>query len=292
MKKMLILGASGMAGHAVYYYFSRRREFELYNLCFRHKLTDDSIILDVHDIGGMKKTIKEIVPDYIINCIGVLIKGSLDNPENAIYVNAYFPHILSRIVRESGLSARIVHISTDCVFSGKRGYYTDMDIKDATDVYGISKNLGEIIDDMNLTIRTSIIGPELKTNGEGLFQWLFSMRGKGTIDGYEKSLWGGVTTLELAKAIEQFIKHGISGLYQLTNGKKISKYELLRLIVCRFNLEIEVKKTEGVVCDKSIQSSYRKGFSYTVPEYTTMIDDLYQFMLENKTLYSQYLGQI
>jgi dTDP-4-dehydrorhamnose reductase len=278
-----------MAGHIVYYYFSQLRQFELYTLCFRNKLIGNSIILDVHDIDGIKKAITEIIPDCIINCIGVLIKGSRNNLENAIYINAYFPHILSRIVRESGLTARIVHISTDCVFSGDRGSYSDTDIKDALDVYGMTKNIGEIIDDKNLTIRTSIIGPELKANGEGLFHWVFSQRDKGEIPGYEKSLWAGVTTLELAKAIECCIKKNITGLFQLTNGEKISKYELLQLLVRKFDLHITVRKLAGKESDKSIQPSSRAGFDYRVPSYTAMITELCYFMYEHKTLYTQYL---
>ncbi|GHU85869.1 hypothetical protein FACS189473_5100 [Spirochaetia bacterium] len=180
------------------------------------------------------------------------------------------------------------------MFSGKKGLYTDADIKDALDVYGMTKNLGEIIDDTNLTIRTSIIGPELKENGEGLFHWIFSGLNtggqKGTIiNGYEKSLWGGVTTLELAKAVEQCLSYDITGLYQLTNGEKISKYELICLIVNQFKLKVFVQKVDGMTTDKSIVPSTRNNFSFIVPSYATMIEELYNFMSDHKYLYAFYL---
>jgi dTDP-4-dehydrorhamnose reductase len=289
MKKILILGAAGMAGHIMYYYLQSLHKYELFTACFRNKLEKDSIILNVYDTNGIKTMLNDINPDYIINCVGILVKGSKESPENAIYINAYYPHLLARLLNEYNAAARLIHISTDCVFSGEKGLYTDADIKDALDVYGMTKNLGEIIDDTNLTIRTSIIGPELKENGEGLFHWIFKQWEIGEINGYEKSLWGGVTTLELAKAVEQCISCSITGLYQLTNGEKISKYELVRLIVNQFNLNVLVQKADGIVTDKSILPSKRNNFSFIVPSYTTMIEELYNFMFAHKSFYTFYL---
>jgi dTDP-4-dehydrorhamnose reductase len=290
MQKIFIIGASGMAGHMLYYYFSTLPHFKLYTACFRTKIAEDSILLNVYNTDAITAMLQKINPDYVINCVGILIKGSRESPENAIYVNAYYPHLLSRLIYENNPSARLIHISTDCVFSGIKGYYADTDVKDALDIYGMTKNLGETNDDRNLTIRTSIIGPELKEHGEGLLHWIFMQQNKGYIEGYEKSIWGGVTTLELAKAIEQFIACNITGLYQLTNGTKITKYELVQLIVQQFNLNIDVKKIDGLSSDKSIQSSRRDGFSYTVPSYKTMIEDLYNFMgIYKKNYTTRYL---
>jgi dTDP-4-dehydrorhamnose reductase len=290
MKKILILGASGMAGHIVYYYFQALNRFRLYNVCFRNKITEDSIILDVYNTKELTVIMKEINPDYIINCIGILIKGSNISSENAIYINAYFPHLLSKIINENNPLAKLIHISSDCVFSGHKGWYKDSDIKDALDIYGMTKNLGEIDDNHNLTIRTSIIGPEIKENGEGLFHWIFMERQKEYINGYDKSIWGGITTLELAKAMEKLIECNITGLYQLTNGEKISKYELLLLIVRQFKLKTTVRKIDGVSSDKSILPSLRDSFRYFVPSYQTMIKDLCEFMHINKETYKHYLS--
>jgi len=288
MKKILILGASGMAGHMIYYYLLSLNKYELYTACYRKKITEDSIILDVYNTDGVKLALRHFDPDFIINCVGLLVNGAKRSPENAIYINAYFPHLLARLITEHNPLSRLIHISTDCVFSGSKGSYADNDIKDALDLYGMTKNLGEIIDDKNLTIRTSIIGPELKENGEGLMHWIFSQRDKNTINGYEKSIWGGVTTLELAKAIEQFIEHRSTGLYQLGSGIKISKYELLELIVKEFRLNISVDRIDGVITDKSILPSKNEKFCYCVPPYKEMIDELYQFMCEHQSLYKNY----
>ena len=115
-----------------------------------------------------------IKPDYVINCVGVLIKGSKESIENAIYINAYFPHMLERILHNT--TGKLIHISTDCVFSGEKGQYADNDPKDALDTYGMTKNLGEVVNTKDITLRTSIIGPELKNNGEGLFHWIYSQK--------------------------------------------------------------------------------------------------------------------
>jgi dTDP-4-dehydrorhamnose reductase len=289
MQKVLILGASGMAGHIIYYYFLALSKFRLYTVCFRNKVVEDSIILNIYNIEELKTILKKINPDYVINCVGILINGSKDSPMNAIYINAYFPHLLSRIINENNPSAKLIHISTDCVFSGSKGYYRDFDTKDALDIYGMTKNLGEIDDNHNLTIRTSIIGPELKENGEGLFHWVFQQQQKEYINGYDKSIWGGVTTLELAKAIEKLIEHNITGLYQLTNGERISKYGLLMLIVKQFQLKITVHRIDGKINDKSILPSLRANFQCFVPSYQAMIKELYEFMYINQKLYKQYL---
>jgi dTDP-4-dehydrorhamnose reductase len=289
MQKILILGASGMAGHMIYYYFSSLQKFELYTACFRTKIAEDSILLNVYNTDAMEIMLQKINPDYVINCVGVLIKGSKESPENAIYVNAYYPHLLARLMHKYIPLGRLIHISTDCVFSGIKGDYRDTDTKDALDIYGMTKNLGEIVDERNLTIRTSIIGPELKEKGDGLFNWIFMQQAEGHINGYEKALWGGVTTLELAKAIELFIMYRVTGLYQLSNGMRISKYTLIQYIIEQFNLNIEIHPVEGILVDKSIQPSSREEFPYIVPSYGMMIKELYHFMDNHKNSYTRYL---
>ena len=289
LKKILILGAAGMAGHMIYYYLFSLKKYELFTICFRKKLTSDSVILSVYNIDELRAVLELFKPDYIINAVGVLINEANRSPENAVYINAYFPHVLARLIDDMNKKSRLIHISTDCVFSGKKGLYADNDEKDALDVYGMTKNLGEIIDKKNLTIRTSIIGPEIKENGEGLFHWIFSQRENNEINGYEKSIWGGVTTLELAKAIVQYIDHDTTGLFQLSNGERITKYDLIQLIVERFKLNIKVHKIEGVISDKSIIPSVSKNINYIVPSYFEMIDELYNFMNKHKNIYSSYL---
>lgn len=279
-KKILILGATGMAGHLAFNYLLTTKKYDLTTVVFRNKLDDKSIVLDVTNKEKIEKLIKKLEPDIILNCIGVLISGSIKNPENAIYVNAYFPHFLARLAFES--KAKLIHISTDCVFSGAKGNYSESDISDALDMYGKSKSLGEINNRNDLTIRTSIIGPELKVNGEGLFHWF--MNQKGSIKGYTEAFWSGVTTLELAKFIDHGIDNELSGLLHLTNGNKISKFDLLNLlkkIWHRNNIDIRPSKIKSV--DKTLLPS--RSVNYVVPDYEIMLNELHDWMESEKNLY-------
>lgn len=290
-KKLLILGATGMAGHVAYTYLNETGKYDIATVCHSGKVEANSYELDVYDTEKLSRIIEKEKPNAVINCIGILIKGSRSNPANAIYINSYFPHKLSEITHSVLPGSKVIHISTDCVFSGNEGGYKDSDIKNALDTYGMTKNLGELINDKDLTLRTSIIGPELKKNGEGLMHWVFSQRTIGELNGWQKSFWGGVTTLELAKVIDSVLDSDIKGLYQISNDEAISKYDLVSLIVKEFNLSIKVNAVEGTVCDKSIFNSVRSDFSYTVPTYKDMIHDIHEFMKSHKSLYTQYLGE-
>lgn len=290
-KKILILGATGMAGHVIFTYLDGLNKYEIITACHSGSIGNISYLLDIYDTDKLKKIISDEKPDIVINCIGILVKGSKNNPANAIYVNAYFPHLLSKLLKEICSSSKVIHISTDCVFSGKDGSYKDTDVKNALDVYGMTKNLGELINDRDLTLRTSIIGPEQKANGEGLMHWVFSQKKVGQLNGFKKSIWGGITTLELAKVIDKAIDSDISGLYQISNNFKISKYDLVSLIVKEFNLPIKVNAVDGVVSDKSILNSIRSDFNYNVLSYSDMLKELHIFMNKYKNLYKQYLGE-
>ena len=289
--KLLILGAAGMAGHVAYTYLKETGKYDIATVCHSGKIEPNSYELNIYDNEKLKEIIVKEKPDAVINCIGILIKGSKNNPANAIYVNAYFPHKLSEILHTVLPDSKVIHISTDCVFSGAEGNYKDTDVKNALDTYGMTKNLGELINDRDLTIRTSIIGPELKKNGEGLMHWVFSQREIGVLNGYKKSIWGGITTLELAKVIDATLDNKIAGLYQVSNNIGISKYDLVSLIVKEFDLPIKVNAVDGVICDKSILNSERKDISYQVASYEKMISDIHEFMTAHKVLYKQYLGE-
>lgn len=283
-KKVLLLGATGMAGHMTYYYLKNTGKYDISNIVYRTKLTADSIIVDVTDKSAVSQVICDIHPEVIINCVGVLIKGSKEKPSNAIFINAYFPHLLE--VLSDKVGAKLIHISTDCVFSGKKGKYVEEDFRDADDIYGRSKALGEVINTKDLTIRTSIIGPELKKSGEGLFHWF--MQKTGQINGFKTAIWGGVTTLELAKAIDRAIDLNIVGLVHLSNGVGISKYDLLHLFRKIWNRkDIQILPFNGNIIDKSIAKSVR--FDYPVPSYEEMLHQQYDWMKTHMELYSLYL---
>ena len=282
-EKVLVLGSTGMLGHVFYNTLKQHTNYEVVDLVYRNKLHENSIICDVTDKIKLAEVIKLVNPDIIVNCIGVLIKGSTHNPANAIYINSYLPHELASLAQE--VKARLIHVSTDCVFSGSKGHYLESDFRDADDVYGRSKALGELFGEDTLTIRTSIIGPEIKEAGEGLLHWF--LKQEGSINGYTKAFWGGVTTLELSKAILAAIEQDLNGLINLTNGEAISKLEMLKLFKTEFNRDkLNVEPFEGKKVDKSLKSE-RKDFDYTVPSYAKMFQDMHENMQENKTLYSK-----
>ncbi len=282
MKKVLVLGSGGMLGHMVYHYFKTLNKYSLVDASYPVKANPESFLLDVTNKEALETFLLEQKPDIVINCIGILLRGSKDDPSNAIYLNSYFPHQLSRILRSFG--SKLIHVSTDCVFTGEKGEYIETDFKDARDTYGLSKSLGEIDNNHDLTLRTSIIGPELNKVGEGLFHWY--MNQSGTINGFTKMIWGGVTTLELAKAADAAIDQDITGLIHITNDLPISKYNLVSLFKNIWNTDhIEINSVEGKVANKSLKSS-RTDFDYQVPSYERMLKDQYEWMQENSKMYS------
>lgn len=282
-KRVLVLGSTGLIGHQVYNHLNSINKYEIFNISYRKKISDDTILLDIRDETKFLETIKNINPDVIINCIGILIDGANKDPENAIFINAYMPHRLMKLADE--INAKLIHISTDCVFSGdKKEPYIEDDIKDGKDTYAKTKGLGEIINNKHLTLRTSVIGPELKSNGEELFHWF--MNQVGSINGFTKAIWSGVTTLELAKAVSWAIDNDIKGLYHITNGTPINKYEILCLLKKYLKNDISIEAVEGRDVDKSFIDT-RKEINYTIPSYEKMIIDMAELIIGNN-LYSQY----
>lgn len=271
--KLLILGGKGMAGHVITDYFMQKEHYEVLYTS-RDPNDEAGIYLDVTNVKRVEEVIELTKPDIIINCIGLLNEQANNNPLLAFQVNSLLPHQLAKLAERH--NGKLIQISTDCVFSGLEGDYTEDQIPDGTSVYAQSKQLGEIVNDKHLTIRTSIIGPELKEEGIGLFLWFMNQSGK--IKGYEKVLWNGVTTLELAKAIEEMIHHGVTGLYHLGSSKKVSKYELLILIQDVFQKNnVKIVRDQDIVLDRTIKST-RTDFEYIVPSYEEMLISLREWM--------------
>lgn len=205
-----------MAGHVITRYLDSLNKYEIVNVS-RSRLDNKTKIIDVKNEELVKKTILDEQPDIVINCVGVLIKQSEEFPDRAIYINSYFPHYLEKLGKKSNF--KLIHLSTDSVFSGKRGGYSETDFKDGEQFYSRTKALGELIRSCNLTLRTSFIGPELKKNGSGLFHWFMTQNGR--VNGYNKAYWTGITTLELAKAIDRAIEMDLKSLYHLVPKKDI-----------------------------------------------------------------------
>ena len=282
--KVLVLGSTGLIGHQVYNYLKKNSDYELSNISYRKKLQEDTILIDIRDEKKFLDTVKKIKPNIIINCIGILINGSNKDPENAIFINAYMPHRLMRLA--DSINAKLIHISTDCVFSGnKKEPYLELDEKDGKDAYAKTKGLGEVINDKHLTLRTSVVGPELKTNGEELFHWF--MNQSGTINGFTKATWSGVTTIELAKAVMWAIDNKITGLYHVTNNSPICKYDLLQLFKKYTKKNIEIVPVDGKEVNKDFIDT-RKQINYEIPSYDQMVSDMMNVIRSNRFLYSQY----
>ncbi|MEX6697994.1 dTDP-4-dehydrorhamnose reductase family protein [Peribacillus frigoritolerans] len=271
--KVLVLGGQGMAGHVIKEYFTKDPKYQV-TYTSRDPNDKMALYLDVTNLTSLEEIMDKVKPDITINCIGILNDRASDNTKLAFQVNSVFPHQLVKLAERN--SGKLIHISTDCVFSGVKGDYTEDDIPDSTTIYGQSKHLGEIISQNHLTIRTSIIGPELKEDGIGLFLWF--MKQKGEIKGYEKVLWNGVTTLELAKAIEVLIENKVTGLYHLGCENKVSKYNLLKLIKRTFNKsDVEILLDSHIVLDRTLKNT-RTDFYYQIPPYEHMLKELKSWM--------------
>jgi dTDP-4-dehydrorhamnose reductase len=283
-KKVLVLGATGLIGHQVFNYLQFSGQYQLYNFAFRKKLQDDTVILDARNEEKYLEKIRDIAPDFIVNCVGILIAGANENPENAIFLNAYLPHRLARFSDE--INSKLIHISTDCVFSGNKDTaYIETDYKDGSGIYSKTKGIGEVISDNHLTLRTSVVGPELKSDGEQLFHWFMGQ--SGNISGYTKAIWSGVTTIELAKAVECSIRKDITGLHHITNNSSISKYDLLTLFRKHMKKDIQICAVEGIKSNKSF-SDTRGLLDYKIPSYDQMIDEMAQLISCKTSLYHQY----
>jgi dTDP-4-dehydrorhamnose reductase len=281
--KILVLGATGMAGHMISIYlheaghdvtaFSRKP--------FKHC---KNINGDITDFKQLQVIVEEGNYDAIINAIGILNQDAESNKPHAVLLNSYLPHYLSHLTET--MKTKIIHISTDCVFSGKTGDYTETSFKDGETFYDRSKALGELTNQKDLTFRCSIIGPDMTTNGIGLFNWF--MKQSGAIKGYKQAIWTGVSTLTLAKAIEKALEENLCGLYNLVNNQKINKYDLLEL----FNHtmkdgQIQIVEDNQVVLDKSLINT-RKDFSFIVPKYSEMVVEMKHWIQNHSDLYSHY----
>ncbi len=281
--KVLILGGTGMAGHTISIYF---KEAGHDVTAFSRSKVDycKNVNGDITDFENLKKIINEGQYDAIINAIGILNQDAEDHKSNAVLLNSYLPHFLSDTTKE--MKTRVIHMSTDCVFSGKTGGYSETSFRDGETFYDRSKALGELENNKDLTFRNSIIGPDMSEKGIGLFNWF--MKQEGQINGFTKAIWTGVTTLTLAKAMEQALKENLTGLYNLVNNETISKYELLKLFN-RYMKEgkIEILPSDKLSLDKSLINN-RTDFSFNVPSYDAMVAEMKKWIENHKDLYPHY----
>ncbi|WP_127533310.1 dTDP-4-dehydrorhamnose reductase family protein [Paenibacillus kobensis] len=272
--KLLVIGGNGMAGHMLVRYFRTVPGFQVE---YTTRRPDDAggLPLDAADFEQVASVIAQRRPDAIVNAVGILNADAERHPLAAYRVNAWLPHWLRHAAEEAG--ARLIHISSDCVFSGVKGRYTERDIPDNPSVYGRTKAIGEVTDARHLTIRTSIVGPDRNANGIGLLQWFLAQR--GTVQGYSAVYWNGVTTLELAKAVHYALERpDIGGLVQLAAPETVSKLELLQLFQSVIgNEDAIIVPSAEPVNDRSLVST-REDWTYVPLPYRLMLEELAEWM--------------
>jgi dTDP-4-dehydrorhamnose reductase len=279
-KKILILGGTGMLGHKMFQTLRERFEQTFVSVqdpaakkieLFQDERTIEG--LDVADLAGVTALLGRHKPDVVVNCVGVIKQRSQANAFiPSITINSLFPHRLAEIT--SPWNGRVIHFSTDCVFSGKKGNYVESDQSDAEDLYGRSKFLGEVAAPNALTLRTSMIGRELK-HFQSLLEWFLRQK-SSRVEGYKHALYSGLTTNAIAKLVGDIIEHHpqLSGLYQVT-GRTISKFDVLTLIQQRFKLPVEVVPDEMVYCDRSmVGEKFKQATGFSAPSWTQLIDEL------------------
>lgn len=274
-----------MLGSAMFRYFSESHSFDVagtlrsaraltyFSETQRKKLFTN---VDVENFDSLSLAFATVKPDVVINCIGLVKQlASAGDPLQALPINSMLPHRLARLAEVAG--ARLIHISTDCVFSGSRGGYSETDFSDANDLYGRSKFLGEVVDSPHaITLRTSIIGHELE-GSHGLVNWLLSQ--EKPIKGFTKAIFSGVPTVELARVIRDFVlPHAqLHGLYQVASTP-INKHDLLNLVAASYGKKIEITPDSQLVINRSLNGTkFREATGYICPEWTELINRMHDF---------------
>ncbi len=277
--KVLILGSDGMLGHIVKLYFQEKGHI----VRGTSRSGDEDYTLDItKNISDIEVFVDDFKPDAIINCIGILNKVAEENKPLAVLINSYLPHYVDEISSRKG--AKFVHVSTDCVFDGKgSGAYTEESLRTSTDFYGRSKGLGETYDSSSVTLRTSIVGPDINQNGIGLFQWFMNQEKEA--NGFDKVIWSGVTTLQFAKCMEKAILNNLTGLRHAVNNEAIDKFSLITLFKESFNKDIVINRKSDYVSNKSLMRT--TDFDFEIPSYAQMVKEMADWVTAHESLYSE-----
>jgi len=282
--KILILGASGMLGSAMLRILAEDVAHDVFgtarsSLVRRHfpvPLAEKIICgVDVENIDSLTRLLGELRPQLIVNCIGLVKQLSkADDPLQALPINALLPHRLARLCTLFG--ARLIHISTDCVFDGCKGSYRETDHANADDLYGRSKYLGEVTYPHTITLRTSIIGHELDRS-RALVNWFLAQEGR--VKGYRRAIFSGLPTVELARIVRDIVlpRADLSGLYHVSSAP-INKYELLKLVAETYRKVIDIEPDDKVVIDRSLDASlFHAATGYIAPEWPDLVARMHDF---------------
>lgn len=285
--KFFICGCNGMAGHTISLYLQEQGH-NVYGFDLKKSKYINSFACNAFDTKTIQEVIQRGNYDSIINCIGILNQFAEQNHAEAAFINSYFPHFLANITE--GTNTQVIHLTTDCVFSGRIGNYTEHDLRDGETFYDRSKALGELEDNKNLSLRNSIVGPDINPNGIGLLNWFMNntIEEYPIIYGFTKSIWTGQCTYQLAKTIEAAAKERAYGLIHAVPNTNISKYDLLQLFNKYLrNNRVKINPIEGVVADKSlIRTNW--DFNYQIPDYEQMVAEMTEWIYKHKELYPHY----
>jgi dTDP-4-dehydrorhamnose reductase len=284
MKKILIFGASGMLGNTLMRFFSKNSGVEIFGTIrfadskefFPIGIKDNLIDgVRIDDFERLQSILLEINPDVVINCIGLVKQASdANDPLQAIFINSYWPHCLAKICSVAG--ARLIQVSTDCIFSGDRGNYLEDDFPDATDLYGRTKFLGELKYPNSVTLRTSIIGHELRTK-RSLVDWFLSQ--KNGVNGYTNAIFSGLPTVELATVIQDYVipNPGLSGLFHVS-AEPISKFNLLQMIAHEYGKDITITPDDTIKINRSLDAKkFKLATGYSSKSWTQLIAEMHSF---------------
>jgi len=283
---VLVLGITGMLGHTMFRILSENARLVVYGTArreearryFSDQLNNRLITgIDVENQGSLASVFRIVNPDVVVNCVGLVKQVPAANDAlQVIPMNALLPHRLAMLCKQIDTRARLIHISTDCVFSGNKGNYVESDVPDACDLYGRSKLLGEVSDTHVLTLRTSIIGHEL-LGERSLLNWFLAQQ--RTVKGFCSAVFSGLTTVELAGVVRDvvLVRQELSGIYHV-GAKPINKFELLHLIAKTYKKDIEIIRDKSLVIDRSLNSDrFMKATGYIAPEWPLLIDYMYHF---------------
>jgi dTDP-4-dehydrorhamnose reductase len=282
-RRILILGASGMLGNAVYRVFAADKSLSVTGTARASVMAklggglSSQIItgIDVESSDSLVNLFTLVKPDVVINCVGLVKQVDQGNDVlSAIPINSLLPHRLAKLC--ALISARLIHVSTDCVFSGARGGYLEADVPDAQDVYGRSKLLGEVDYPNAITLRTSIIGHELRS-GRGLVDWFLAQEGE--INGFKRAFFSGLPTVELAQVIKDHVipNPSLHGVFHVS-AEAISKFDLLTLVAETYGKSIQINPNESFVIDRTLDSTrFREATGYRAPNWPELIQRMHQY---------------
>ena len=285
MKKVLILGSSGMLGHATLLYL-QNQGYDVEGVSLSGQFGNNSHKFDLLEQANMCSFFELRSYDVIVNCVALLVKESAENKASAVYLNSYLPHFLAS--RFEKVDTKIIQVSTDGVFEGGKAPYQEDDISDVSNYYGRTKYIGELINSKDLTVRSAFWGPDIKLESESLFNWM--MKQSGELQGYSDHIFNGVSSLEFAKFVNIAIREDISGLYHLIADNFISKHDFLKKGIDCFDVDCSVESVKVGEVSRVLVNT-RNDVPYKAVSYDKMLEDVKSWINAHPNLYQHYLSR-